>query len=327
MKISEDIESFLIQMSVPYESVGEGIWLIKDSGPDIVISMAESVLVFRVKVMVADRIPAGAGRSCSAPCWSSTRARCSTAPTGWRRTRWWSPPRSSWRTWTTTSSRRPWTIWAWPWATTTPCCPKLWPKPFRGVTMGIFSRLGTLIKSNINDMISKAEDPEKMLRSGADRHEAAADRGQEAGGRLHRRREAPQEAVRGRAGKANDWERKAMMAVRAEDDNLAREALARKAEHEEAASTLEKQWILQKQAVDQAQGAACARSTARSRRPSARRTSSSRARSGPRRRRRSSETMAGLHGHLRLRDLRSDGQQDRPARGRGRGAARRSPGS
>ncbi len=29
--------------------------------------------------------------------------------------------------------------------------------------MGIFSRLGTLIKSNINDMISKAEDPEKML--------------------------------------------------------------------------------------------------------------------------------------------------------------------
>jgi len=29
--------------------------------------------------------------------------------------------------------------------------------------MGIFQRLGTLIKSNINDLISKAEDPEKML--------------------------------------------------------------------------------------------------------------------------------------------------------------------
>jgi len=29
--------------------------------------------------------------------------------------------------------------------------------------MGIFSRLGTLIKSNINDLITKAEDPEKML--------------------------------------------------------------------------------------------------------------------------------------------------------------------
>ena len=29
--------------------------------------------------------------------------------------------------------------------------------------MGIFSRLGQLIKSNINDLITKAEDPEKML--------------------------------------------------------------------------------------------------------------------------------------------------------------------
>ena len=29
--------------------------------------------------------------------------------------------------------------------------------------MGIFSRIGTLIKSNLNDLISKAEDPQKML--------------------------------------------------------------------------------------------------------------------------------------------------------------------
>ena len=29
--------------------------------------------------------------------------------------------------------------------------------------MSIFSRLGTLLKSNVNDAISKAEDPEKML--------------------------------------------------------------------------------------------------------------------------------------------------------------------
>ena len=29
--------------------------------------------------------------------------------------------------------------------------------------MGIFDRLATLLKSNINDLISKAENPEKML--------------------------------------------------------------------------------------------------------------------------------------------------------------------
>ena len=29
--------------------------------------------------------------------------------------------------------------------------------------MGIFDRLGTLLKSNINDLISRAENPEKVL--------------------------------------------------------------------------------------------------------------------------------------------------------------------
>ena len=29
--------------------------------------------------------------------------------------------------------------------------------------MGIFARLATLIKSNLNDLISRSEDPEKML--------------------------------------------------------------------------------------------------------------------------------------------------------------------
>ncbi|RLB47560.1 MAG: PspA/IM30 family protein, partial [Deltaproteobacteria bacterium] len=29
--------------------------------------------------------------------------------------------------------------------------------------MGIFARLAALIKSNLNDLISSAEDPEKML--------------------------------------------------------------------------------------------------------------------------------------------------------------------
>ena len=29
--------------------------------------------------------------------------------------------------------------------------------------MGIFSRLSTVFKSNINDLIARAEDPEKML--------------------------------------------------------------------------------------------------------------------------------------------------------------------
>jgi phage shock protein A len=53
------------------------------------------------------------------------------------------------------------------------------------------------------------------------------------------------------AAKAKEWERKAMLAVRAGDDGLAKAALARKTEHDEVAETLKQQWEAQKASVDQ----------------------------------------------------------------------------
>jgi phage shock protein A len=50
--------------------------------------------------------------------------------------------------------------------------------------------------------------------------------------------------------KAKEWERKAMVAVRAGDDGLARQALARKQEHENISTQFQQQWIAQKQAVE-----------------------------------------------------------------------------
>ena len=49
---------------------------------------------------------------------------------------------------------------------------------------------------------------------------------------------------------SKEWERKAMMAVRAGDDTLAKEALRRKQEHDGQVAEFAKQWDLQKQAVD-----------------------------------------------------------------------------
>ncbi len=116
--------------------------------------------------------------------------------------------------------------------------------------MGIFSRLGTLIKSNINDMISKAEDPEKMLNQvlvdmkqqliEAKKQVAVSIADEK---RLKKQYEDEEQ-------KSKDWERKAMMAVRAGDDALAREALSRKAEHDESVGVLQKQWTLQREAVE-----------------------------------------------------------------------------
>ena len=116
--------------------------------------------------------------------------------------------------------------------------------------MGIFSRLKTLISSNVNDLINKAENPEKMLNqllidmntqlieSKKAVAMAIADE------KKLERETANQESL------AQDWEKKAMLAVRSGKDDLAKEALLRKQEYENAAAEYRKQWEAQLAAVD-----------------------------------------------------------------------------
>lgn len=116
--------------------------------------------------------------------------------------------------------------------------------------MGIFSRLGTLIKSNLNDLISKAEDPEKIL-------------GQVLIDMRTQLVEAKKQVMLAvgdekRLGKQvadqqqqeKEWERRAMLAVQAGDDELAKEALLRQREHQEMAEQFGQQWNIQKDAVN-----------------------------------------------------------------------------
>ena len=117
--------------------------------------------------------------------------------------------------------------------------------------MGLFSRLGTLIRSNINELINKAEDPEKMLNQvlvdmKSQLVEAKKQVAVAIADEKRLKKQYQQEAA-----KAAEWERKAMLAVKAGDDNLARAALSRKGEHDEVAETLRQQWEAQKQSVEQ----------------------------------------------------------------------------
>lgn len=117
--------------------------------------------------------------------------------------------------------------------------------------MGIFSRIGTLFKSNINDMISNAEDPEKMLNQVlVDMKKQLVEAKKQVAVAIADEKKLKKQ-YQDEAAKVSDWERKAMLAVREGDDDLAREALGRKAEHETHASTMEGQWQNQKQSVDQ----------------------------------------------------------------------------
>lgn len=116
--------------------------------------------------------------------------------------------------------------------------------------MGIFSRLGTLIKSNINDLITKAEDPEKMLSQVLLEMQQQLVEAKKAVAVAIADEKKLQKQYTAETDKAKEWERKAMVAVKAGDDNLARQALGRKQEHESIASQFQQQWLAQKQAVE-----------------------------------------------------------------------------
>jgi phage shock protein A len=116
--------------------------------------------------------------------------------------------------------------------------------------MGIFSRIGTLIKSNLNDLISKAEDPQKMLNQIVleMQNQLVEAKKQVATSIADEKRLKKQWDEQIELSK--EWERKAMLAVRSGDDGLAKEALTRKAEHDHQQAEFGKQWQLQKDAVD-----------------------------------------------------------------------------
>src|ERR1700683_1568394 len=117
--------------------------------------------------------------------------------------------------------------------------------------MGIFSRLAQLIKSNLNDLISRSEDPEKMLNQVVlDMNNQLVEAKKQVAASIADEKRLAKQAEQ-EAANAAEWERRAMMAVRAGNEELAKEALARKREHDELAATFKEQWTKQKTAVDQ----------------------------------------------------------------------------
>jgi len=116
--------------------------------------------------------------------------------------------------------------------------------------VGIFSRLAALIKSNLNDLISKSEDPEKMLNQVVlDMNNQLVEAKKQVAASIADEKRLIKQYEQ-EAANAAEWERRAMMALRAGNEELAREALARKKEHDALAVTFKEQHAKQKAAVD-----------------------------------------------------------------------------
>ena len=108
--------------------------------------------------------------------------------------------------------------------------------------MGLFDRLSSLIKANLNDAISKAEDPEKLLeQSILDMRSQPAKAKQQVAAAI-----ADEKRLRDQADAAfkqsGEWEQRAMLAIQQNRDDLARQALMRQQEHGEHATALQRTW-------------------------------------------------------------------------------------
>ncbi|MDQ6828151.1 MAG: PspA/IM30 family protein [Gemmatimonadota bacterium] len=108
--------------------------------------------------------------------------------------------------------------------------------------MGIFDRLSTLIRSNLNDMISSAENPEKMLNQIIVdmRSQLARAKQQVAAAIADEKRLKDQ--VDAEYKQVKDWEQRAMLAVGEGRDDLAKQALVRHNEHMTHAQQLDATW-------------------------------------------------------------------------------------
>ena len=114
--------------------------------------------------------------------------------------------------------------------------------------MGIWQKLSTLIRSNINDAIAKAENPEKMLNQILlDMRDQLAQAKQEVAVAIADERKLKAQAEEEQKLSA-EWENRAMLAIREGRDDLAKQALMRQQEHGERAMTFAETW--QKQAVE-----------------------------------------------------------------------------
>ncbi|HEY7682573.1 MAG TPA: PspA/IM30 family protein [Gemmatimonadales bacterium] len=120
--------------------------------------------------------------------------------------------------------------------------------------MGIFDRLSALIRSNLNDLISRAENPEKMLNQLiVDMKSQLAKAKQQVASAIADEKKLLADAESMKK-QAEDWERRAMLAVQEGRDDLAKQALLRYNESLQGAQQLHETWTRHKAETETLKG-------------------------------------------------------------------------
>ena len=107
--------------------------------------------------------------------------------------------------------------------------------------MGILKRLFNLFRSNANDLLNKAEDPTKMLQQMLADLETQKRKAKQQMTEALALQKGLERDTEKQHREAEKWEKKAILAVQNEKDDLAKEALTRKKEYLRRALDFEKQ--------------------------------------------------------------------------------------
>ncbi|MDE5946839.1 MAG: PspA/IM30 family protein [Oscillospiraceae bacterium] len=99
--------------------------------------------------------------------------------------------------------------------------------------MGIFQRIGDILKANVNDLIDKAENPEKMVKQIIIDMQKELKKSTEALGKAKASERIAKQQYEKAVAISKDWEDKARAALKSGDQELAKKALAKKVKADE----------------------------------------------------------------------------------------------
>ena len=120
--------------------------------------------------------------------------------------------------------------------------------------MGLFDRLGRVIRANTNDLISKAEDPEKILEQALIDMQEQLVQLRQAVARAIAEQKRTEQQYNNNSAETEKWQQRAQLALSKGDENLARQALVRKKNYADTANSLKLQLDAQSNQVQTLKG-------------------------------------------------------------------------
>lgn len=106
----------------------------------------------------------------------------------------------------------------------------------------LFKRISDVLSANINDLIDKVEDPDRMIRQIIREMEESILRAREGVVEAIASEKRLQKELEYNQRQSEEWLKKAEEALRADREELARSALARKKEHDDICKALQPSW-------------------------------------------------------------------------------------